>query len=515
MRILLLLLGLACAGCAPARVSAPPATPPAAADALLREGCYDCLLEAQALYVAAAAGPASPALALRRFEVALLIAMRERELALDDRASFSRLDALAQALPDSGAAARVVALARGLSPDPATVSFLGQPSASFPATLPLHDDDRAWLATSFLSPGVSGYLSAALACDDQPQRRRDLPGTASGEAVAASSDLVAYRTSICQARNKEALAALRSRSPRFVELGLFQARTEMRSIAEGGAYRARALLADVYARFPTSPAVTYLRGHTLQVGGDCRAAVSAYDETLALNPGHEQAQLGRTICLSYLARHDEAIAAASVLIDAATRNQGEAWYWRAWNRRELKDLAAARTDSDRAKQLGYNTTVLTLAGMIEYDQDDLDGATRDLREAVAIGPTNCAARWYLALVQLKQTSWEPSASTFATAMECYERGADDTEARKAAVLAQKDFDLDPEYVKQQVTGFNAAIAEDRAQQSAAAYNAAVNYARARDYDRAERYAALAERDAARKPRVDDLRKAIEAARAPR
>src|SRR5450755_1819380 len=60
----------------------------AEADAKILVGCYDCLLEARATYEASATGAMRPAVIQRLFETTLLIAVRERELALDSAASF-------------------------------------------------------------------------------------------------------------------------------------------------------------------------------------------------------------------------------------------------------------------------------------------------------------------------------------------------------------------------------------------------------------------------------------------
>ena len=98
------------------------------------------------------------------------------------------------------------------------------------------------------------------------------------------------------------------------------------------------------------------------------------------------------MCLSYLARHTEAIEEASGMI-LTKINEGAAYYWRAWNKRELKNLPAALLDSDRMTGLLYNDRILTLAGQIEHDMDDLPVAEKDLADAVRLGHgENCVAQ---------------------------------------------------------------------------------------------------------------------------
>src|SRR5690606_19322428 len=133
-----------------------------------------------------------------------------------------------------------------------------------------------------------------------------------------------------------------------------------------------------HQRFPTSSAATYLFGTLHQTAGDCEAALPFYEETLGLRPNHEQALVARTVCLSHLGRHEPAEAAAGAVIDQPTADRREGFFWRAWNRWMLKRPAAARADVEEAKRLGRNGAVLTLAGAIELDQNDLPTAETDL-----------------------------------------------------------------------------------------------------------------------------------------
>src|SRR5262245_16525277 len=68
-------------------------------DELVRQGCYDCLLEARATYTRIAVGKARPLVLGRLFETEVLIALREKELAMDATAAFGRAKALAAELP--------------------------------------------------------------------------------------------------------------------------------------------------------------------------------------------------------------------------------------------------------------------------------------------------------------------------------------------------------------------------------------------------------------------------------
>jgi hypothetical protein len=142
--------------------------------------------------------------------------------------------------------------------------------------------------------------------------------------------------------------------------------------------------------------------------------------------------------------------------------------------------------------------------MIEHDQNDLEPARTDLSAARDLDASSCVARWYLALVALKREEWTPTGTHFVDAMDCYRASALDTERRMRVIVARED--LDPEWRTTQLAGFESAIKEARSQESASAYNAAVNFLRGGDRTAAATYADLAARDPARAPKVEELRK---------
>jgi tetratricopeptide (TPR) repeat protein len=517
VRFLVLALLLASAACASASLKRTDQQALQRADALVLEGCYSCLGEARDLYEQTLSRRRAPAVVQRLFEVELLIGLREKELALDATAAFARAHTLAAELPSVVMADRYLEIAEAIPPDEVGTprrerqTFLANHSAwmgggaSRGAPAP---PDVAWLDTGSLSGPVRQYLSLSLACGYNAGPRA--PGSsarpAPAELPAGTAPLVAYRAAICFPMNQAALTEVRRAVPRFAETAFFLGKIGLRTAAQDGGTKARAPLEEAYAAFPSSTAVTYLNGSVKQMAGDCRTALKFYDETLARQALHEDALLGRTICLSFLGQSDAAIAAATRIIDLRTDNQGDAFYWRAWNRHERRELVPAREDIERAKTLRYNSSVLTLAGIIEHDQDDLAPAETDLSAAKSVDVSNCVASWYLALVGLKRQTWVPAATQFTTAMECYHASVLDTEARMRTMAARDD--LDPEWRAAQLAAFEAALKEDRSQESASAYNAAVNFLRGGDRTRAVAFADLAARDPVRLPKVEELRKLL-------
>jgi hypothetical protein len=273
-----------------------------------------------------------------------------------------------------------------------------------------------------------------------------------------------------------------------------------------GPGQAKAHLAEALARFPTSPAIMYLTGNYDQLAGDYPEALRFYDRTLAAQPAHDLALLGRIICLTNLERAQQAIDAATQLLELGDGNQADAYYWRARNHRSLARLAEARKDISAAKELTFTRDVLGLAGVIEYDQGDLDPAEVDLTAAIEVGGEDCTARWYLALVRRQHKHWLAAGRAFEDAMVCFRDRALGSAERLRALQARGD--LDPVYRANAVASLEASIEADTRQQHLAALTAAGHAAAGGDLASAKTLVELAARDPALADRVAKLRERL-------
>ena len=497
----------------------------ATAEARVLQGCYDCLLEAKAAYEKLAAGPDRTQTLVRLFEVELLIALREKELSIDAEPSLARARALVPQLPPAVNGPRYLAVAEAVPPDetglPVAVSQAFRRS-KVPYVAGL-DTEIVWLMTdATLQLPVRQYLALALDCNyfrrARPPAQVPVAGLAatpvaqrqivSEQIPKDAPSVVQYRLGFCGNIQRGPFERVRQEEPRYAEAAYFLARLFVSRAQEDGAAQARPLLVEARGRFPNSPAVTYLAGNYNQLIGDCKAALTHYDETLVLQRLHDNALLGRTVCLAFLKRFDESIASATQMIGIPTANLSDAYYWRAWVRHYLKDLPPARADIDQAKRIVSNNAIHRLAGMIEYDQDDLPMADKDLTAAKAMynGQYDCVARWYLGLLEIKRERWVISAAHFEDAMGCYERAA--LFAEEGLRKMQAMVDVDPEFKARQIAGFEAAIKEDRSQQYASAFNAANHYARGGDPAKARSLLETAAKDPALEARVAELRKIL-------
>ena len=440
----------------------------ARAAALVAEGCYDCLLDARHIYAGLAGNePSGAALGLRMFELDLLLALREKELALASGASLDRARAAVPRLPDTVDGGRLVQMVERVRADADGIPFVDQPPLERSSPFEGDVDWVAWLARHpDLSPLAREYLAVSVACGaPRPDRRR------LAEISASETPLLRYRRAICvRPSSREDLELVRTDVPAFAEAAAFEARTAFAELSRTDGSQMRELLEVAYARFPRSPLVLLYMGLGAQTTGECREAADWFTRTLAVRPRHERARLGRAICRTYLGEPQEAIADATVLIEAGAYNQADAYYWRAYNRHRLQELEPARQDIERAKRAQpAPSRVFTLAGIIEHDQGELEAAEADLALAVR-DPVECLARWYYGVVGYKMRHWPDSASRFASAEQCYRQSADRSRQEREGMLRRTD--LEPAFRERQIAGFDAAIREDTALAVGAALDAA-------------------------------------------
>lgn len=519
-----LCFGLVAGACASAPIKKKDAVDLAKADKLVADGCFDCLSDALAIYQRVGVGPARPLVIQRIFETELLLALRLKELAVRPNEQFDEARKLMMEMPSTFPAAQYIEIAEAVPADPGGGVPRGDVSVARSAIqgkLASYRDALVagpsrllgdYLAASFIctaapnNPSVSIFSIKIVPPTGKPQTVAPPAAPVASAPAPGSTGLVAFRRENCVSIDRAMLTKRVTDDPRFIEAGVMVGRVRSTRPGAKEVADARVWLNAALAKWPRSTAVTYALGTLSQTIGDCRAAVTWYDKTLAEYGEHEDAHLGRLMCLSYLQRHAEAIEEASGMIFKKI-TIGEAYYWRAWNYRELNNLTSARADSDKMKSLLYNDRTLTLAGQIEYDQTDLPIAEKDLTDAVSIAHgDNCIAQWYWSLVQLKKEAWPKTAEGFVAAMHCYEGDREKNVGFRDEMKAARN--VDEEYRAGQLANFDALIKDDDSQISASAFNAAVNFARAQNREKALEYCDLAEKDPARADQVKELRKLI-------
>jgi tetratricopeptide (TPR) repeat protein len=410
-----LLLALATsAACAvrPAAIATPPATTSstAAIDALIARGCFGCLTQA---YNAASAASNR----IRTFEAALLLTARAKELGLPYAPWLERARAVLPAGPDWS---DYLAIVQALRIDP----LADDRDAVLAETLKNRasaETVAAWrtdLAAGAGSPIVRAYLELSLICQSvvadrtvtiaaTVQRFPDVP-------------LIEYRAGACGSSQAPHLAAVRDAVPEFADVDFPLGRYALDVPRQPDQEEALRRFTAARAAFPESPAILASLGELRRDREEWTDALEAFDATLMLVPTHRDALLGKTVTLSHLARHDDAVAAATRILDLGNWFTGEAYYWRAWNEYHLARIDDARIDTDRAKGLMHNASVLVLSGMIEWHERRFDESEAELQDALTLDAGQCEAAFLLGTVRAERRQWASGAAAFDLAQRCYD-----------------------------------------------------------------------------------------------
>jgi tetratricopeptide (TPR) repeat protein len=496
LRPLVLTLALACSGCIPP--AAPAITPRlspeqvatrlAEADRLASRGCYLCLKEAAAAYAALLAEADDAAVAARSLENNLMLALRERELRM----------------PDSGA----LALARRLQ-QRITVSY--QPyftaldavtnagASSFsPANRERAELERqeqvkvlAELEAAAPTSAMKAYFYISLA--SQLRMFKDLKPSFDAVVAAQTSDLsIKYRMlAFPQTYNGEAARELIGMETGFGEVHLLIGQrgvmggnlpTAFRELS-----RARELLPDSLTIVSALANVTfsyarYADALALFDAIVAAAARPADPEAGAYSPADGMApiaQLGRAKSLSYLKRHEEAIAVLDELLTSDARNNpGEKYYWRAWNRLQLAQSQLAYDDAMSGLNAMRNDAIYRLAGIAAFSLGRNAEARDFFENALQMNPADCDSARYLGLLDAAEQKWQPATGRFTAAASCYQVLI----GRMQEELAQYEKDITG-LSNSLIAGKRAEIKEAEALHAQSAQNAAAATKNAREGSR--------------------------------
>lgn len=423
-----------CASACAARGPAPQLVAELAkAEALLNEGCYTCLKQALALYakLAAAKTPLQGAHE-GTFNVALLLALREKELGIPgDDAMAKALRFLTSASQSHSsvapgmpltisrqsvfdAAGLIVGETGGLDPEQrALVTGRQRP--------PLEPDNpkRRALDAATVADITAKYVALSIDCEQQTLIESvDMRSMA---AIYAGVPLMRFRLSHCGRPAAPNVAALREADPRWTDTLYWEGRRELAS-SLGQAIdfpKALGFFAQGREAFPASLLLTMAWANTNLAGEEFEAALSGFDSALDKFPTHRDALSGRMQSLSYLLRHQDAIGAATRLLDLGTWHIADANYWRAWNRYHLKEYDAAWADVENAIKGVSNGRVYMLAGLIAYARKDLPIAVARFDRAYEIDSSACDATWMSGLVSIDQNELAIAAPKFTRGMSCF------------------------------------------------------------------------------------------------
>jgi hypothetical protein len=514
--ITLAALTLGLMDCASARVRKENERALAEADAKVLEGCYECLQAARATYARLATGrQALPKnitpMSVRLFETDVLLALRSKELGLEPHTIVAEARGLASRLPPSYEPARVLAMVAAVLPDTRAVplSATEMQMSRDKGYVARMDSELAWVDQSPLSPAVRKYVALSLDCS-YPERYKERGDTANPlarrrELPINAPPLLAYRGADCADSDTLALKRVLNAAPTFDEAAYALGNTVVWSAGETGGEDAARYFARALARFPRSAGITFMSGWLNLTIGDCADAVRFYDSTLALEPMHDRALLQKAICQSNLHQDSAAIATVTRFIALGTADIAQGYYWRAVSRLRLRQLDLARADAEAAKARSRGGDVLTIAGIVEHEQEDYVIAEADLRGARAVpkGSENCHAAFYLGSVLTKRQAWGEAAASYDSAMVCYDDRANFIVAKIEQVRASRRGS--PEFKAKRIASLESDLADRRTRQRTSAFNAASMNARINNFARAEELLLVAAQSPDLTDKIDRLR----------
>jgi tetratricopeptide (TPR) repeat protein len=354
---------------------------------------------------------------MRTFETALLLVMRAKELGLPHQPWLERARAAAPAGPDWS---DYLAIVQSLRTDPLSGDRDVILVDTFKSRAPekIVAGWRADLATGAGPVLLRAYLELALACEYVPTER-NTAATAALEQF-RGIPLIEYRAGLCGPAQASHLTAALGANPDFADIHLPLGRYALDIPQQPDQEEALRQFNAAQAAFPTSPTILASLASLHQDREEWADALDAYNATIAIVPTHRDALLGRVVTLSHLGRYDDAIAEATHILDLGTWFTGEAYYWRAWNEYHLAQIGHARADTDHAKELMREASVLVLSGMIEWHEHRLDSSESELQNALTIDAGQCEAAFLLGTVRAEGQQWKSGAAAFELAQRCYD-----------------------------------------------------------------------------------------------
>lgn len=473
------------------------------AGALVQKGYYRAFQKAVGIYGELYARPSlRPKVAVSYLEACLLLALREKEIGIDDPAT---LDAAGMILKENPMLAGfephltlISALplrTRGVMRDIDT-SYRGKMG---PESLKVAEETvRKSAATSVFSASVAAAWTCSYGV--YSELWRDPAGylTSFPESLP-----LMYEIAICSQGKPELLRKILEREPEFSEANYHLGEISLR---EGRLLEAEAYILKAYQAIPESPQARILLAGIYFATEEFDRSLEFYDLTLQISPAYRDALLGKAICLSYLGKYEEALPVLERILELGYWLIGEAHYWLAWNLHELKREPEALRHIDEAKgRLPTNSEVFGLAGTLSLDLGELDRAEKDFLESLKYNEADTESLFGLGTVTGRRDRWGESGAY-------YERAGRAWESMEAA-LKTKIEDVRSSALSEDRKGRllrrrQAQLERARLAEATAYYNAAASYLNGGLKDKAAETAAKAAAHPALKHKAEELLKTI-------
>ncbi|HJZ72887.1 MAG TPA: hypothetical protein VKE51_14175 [Vicinamibacterales bacterium] len=450
----LCVLAVGCAG-KPATQPKPPAPTPAqrlaSADALVRAGCLDCLIDAYGEFDLLREFPyAREAATLGAIRAAGLIARRQRELGMTDEGYLARARTLAATIADPpGSVSVVLDILDALPATGGGVTRTPTSDLDLDRQRRLRANFDAWSARLREAASIDelgAYTWLSFACGQTELRDLSIDQLFAPVEPLADTPLIALKRATCRRLDAERLTQLVTANPRFEEVPYWLGLIDLGNRSLDAADRH---FEEAYAWRQQWPALTQSIANVAMTAEEFQRSLTFYDRTLELEPNAVDALLGRMRALTYLSRPEEAIATSDRLIELRWF-VGDARYWRALNESELERNDEAWVDVEAAAKLLINAEVPKLAGLIAYRRTQLEVSREKFTLAHTRNANDCETTFYLGVVAAELRDWGPTADILIGAARCLQENeksylteiasieaSDDPPARKAAKVARR------------------------------------------------------------------------------
>ena len=390
----------------------------AEADRLALRGCYLCLKEAAAAYAALLAETDDQSVATKALENNLMLALREVELRIPDSGAYEA----ARQLQDHVGANYLAyfAVIEKLRPAETPILVRGEPfliKQQFEERLALVKELETHATVSAMRAHF--YLMLVL----QTLQFRDIKAQVDAVVAAHPQDLgLQYRMLAFQPTySADGARSLIGKETGFGEVHFL---IGQRAVLNGNLPVGYRELTRARELLPDSASVALSLANVTFSYARYADALKLFDE-IAANPVavglKPQAQFGRAKSLSYLGRHDEAIAQLTEVMQNDPRTSpGEKYYWRGWNQLQLAKAQLAYNDAKAGLDAMRNDAIYRLAGMASFALNRPDEARTFFQEALKMNSADCDSERYLGLLESAERSWKPAFARFSAAASCYE-----------------------------------------------------------------------------------------------
>jgi tetratricopeptide (TPR) repeat protein len=224
--------------------------------------------------------------------------------------------------------------------------------------------------------------------------------------------------------NKEQLEALLKAEPEFYEAYYYLGELALgvnKPLDTGqdilSPFKAERYFLKAYKGIPESPQITIYLGGIYLSTGEYEKGIKYFDKTLALAPTYRDATLGKSICLSYMGKHDEAIDILNHMVTLGFYLMGESHYWLAWNYNELKKFDEAQHNIEESEtRLPNDSEVFSLAGTIALEKNEIDKAKKEFETSLECNGRNIKSVLGLGRVFALKQRWLVSAQLYSHAV---------------------------------------------------------------------------------------------------